>query len=45
MAEFMFSIDSSAGAVSTFAIGDGLNLASEVVGLPQSAGFQGIAAY
>lgn len=42
---FLFSIDSSAGAVSTFAIGDGLNLASEVGDLPQSVGFQGIAAY
>ena len=42
---FLFSIDSSAGAVSTLAIGHGLNLVSEVEGLPQSVGFQGIAAY
>jgi 6-phosphogluconolactonase len=40
---FLFSIDSSAGAVSSFVIAYGLSLASEVEGLPQSVGFQGIA--
>jgi 6-phosphogluconolactonase len=43
---FLFTIDSSAGAISTFDIrGGGFSLASEVAGLPQSVGFQGIAAY
>jgi 6-phosphogluconolactonase len=45
--KYLFTIDSAAGAVSSFAIqnrGD-LDLVSEVEGLPQSAGFQGIAAY
>ena len=45
--KFLFTIDSAAGAVSSFAIQNGglLELVSEVEGLPQSAGFEGIAAY
>ncbi len=45
--KYLFTIDSAAGAVSSFAIQNRgyLDLVSEVEGLPQSAGFQGIAAY
>ena len=43
---FLFTIDSSAGAISTFDIrGGGFSFVSTVAGLPQSVGFQGIAAY
>jgi 6-phosphogluconolactonase len=45
--KYLFTIDSAAGAVSSFAIQNGgyLDLVRQVEGLPRSAGFQGIAAY
>jgi 6-phosphogluconolactonase len=46
--KFLYSIDSGSGAISGFGIGsDGLltPATTEISGLPQSAGFQGIAAY
>jgi hypothetical protein len=44
---FLFTIESGAGAVGAFSIGAGgqLTRVGGVEGLPQSAGFQGIAAY
>ena len=44
---FLYTIESAAGAIGAFSIGTGGQLTSVggVEGLPQSAGFQGIAAY